>query len=236
MGAQRRQALHHQRRACRPLASSPRAPARRATRSRCSSSKGQGAWLHGRPLAGRPAGSRRTPPELVFEDCRIPAANLLGEQDKGFYSVMKNFQTERIALAAMAVGHCARALELTLDYVRDRRMPSAPRCSTNGWCASAGDAGCEDACRAPGLYHCAWRVTAGHDVVQDVPRCSTLTGELVNRRWCRPPYSFRWHGLHARHNHRTAGARRVSSPSAAAPMPEVMLDKQAKLLQQGTVR
>ncbi len=44
--------------------------------------------------------------ELVFDDCRIPAANLLGEENHGFYSVMKNFQTERIALAAMAVGHC----------------------------------------------------------------------------------------------------------------------------------
>ena len=35
--------------------------------------------------------------ELVFSDCRIPAANLLGEENRGFYSVMKNFQTERIA-------------------------------------------------------------------------------------------------------------------------------------------
>ena len=48
--------------------------------------------------------------ELVFEDCRIPAGNLLGEENRGFYSVMKNFQTERIALGAMAVGHCMQAL------------------------------------------------------------------------------------------------------------------------------
>ena len=43
--------------------------------------------------------------ELVFDDCRIPAANLLGEENSGFYAVMRNFQTERIALSAMAVGH-----------------------------------------------------------------------------------------------------------------------------------
>src|SRR4051812_41119328 len=59
--------------------------------------------------------------ELIFDNVRVPAGNLLGEEGKGFYSVMKNFQTERIALGAMAIGHCTRALELTLDYVRQRQ-------------------------------------------------------------------------------------------------------------------
>ena len=59
--------------------------------------------------------------ELVFDDCRVPAANLLGEEGKGFYAVMKNFQNERIAIAAMTMGEAARALELTLEYVRTRK-------------------------------------------------------------------------------------------------------------------
>ncbi|MCW5623050.1 MAG: acyl-CoA dehydrogenase family protein, partial [Burkholderiales bacterium] len=59
--------------------------------------------------------------ELVFEDCRIPAGNLLGEENGGFYAIMRNFQTERMALAAMAVGHALTALELTLRYVKERR-------------------------------------------------------------------------------------------------------------------
>ena len=59
--------------------------------------------------------------ELVFDGCRIPSANLLGEENHGFRSVMKNFQTERIALGAMAVGHATQALTLTLDHVRDRK-------------------------------------------------------------------------------------------------------------------
>ncbi len=57
--------------------------------------------------------------ELVLDNVRLPADALLGEENKGFYSVMKNFQTERIALAAMAVGHCTQALRLTLGYVRE---------------------------------------------------------------------------------------------------------------------
>ena len=60
--------------------------------------------------------------ELVFADCRIPADHLLGEEHRGFQSVMKNFQTERIALAAMAVGHATQALRVTLEHVHDRHL------------------------------------------------------------------------------------------------------------------
>ncbi|MBS0435158.1 MAG: acyl-CoA dehydrogenase family protein [Proteobacteria bacterium] len=118
--------------------------------------------------------------ELVFEDCRIPAANLLGEQDKGFYSVMKNFQTERIALAAMAVGHCTRALELTLDYVRDRRAFGATLFDKQVVRQRLAMLDAKTRAARQYLYHCAWRVTQGHDVVQDVSLLKSLTGELVN--------------------------------------------------------
>ena len=72
--------------------------------------------------------------ELVFDNVRVPAANVLGEEGKGFYSVMKNFQTERIALAAMAVGHCQQALKHTLDYVRQRQAFGAS--ISNSWVLS----------------------------------------------------------------------------------------------------
>jgi len=64
--------------------------------------------------------------ELVFDDCRVPAANLLGEEHRGFYAIMKNFQNERIAIAAMAMGEAAKALEITLEYVRTRKAFGAP--------------------------------------------------------------------------------------------------------------
>jgi acyl-CoA dehydrogenase len=50
--------------------------------------------------------------ELVLDNVRLGPEALLGEQDKGFYALMKNLQTERIALAAMAVGpaHWSRLL------------------------------------------------------------------------------------------------------------------------------
>jgi acyl-CoA dehydrogenase len=64
--------------------------------------------------------------ELVFDDCRIPAQNLLGEENRGFYAIMKNFQNERIAIAAMCMGEAAKAIELTLEYVRIRKAFGAP--------------------------------------------------------------------------------------------------------------
>ena len=63
--------------------------------------------------------------------CRIPAANLLGEEGKGFYSVMKNFQTERIALAAMAVGHCHAGAATDARLRARSARPSARRCGTS---------------------------------------------------------------------------------------------------------
>ena len=118
--------------------------------------------------------------ELVFANCRIPAANLLGEQDKGFYSVMKNFQTERIALAAMAVGHCTQALKLTLEYVRDRRAFGATLFDKQVVRQRLAMLDAKTRAARQYLYHCAWRVTRGDDVVQDVSLLKSLTGELVN--------------------------------------------------------
>ena len=118
--------------------------------------------------------------ELILDNVRIPAGNLLGEEGKGFYSVMKNFQTERIALAAMAVGHCQQALKMTLDYVRQRQAFGAPLWSNQTIRQRLSMADAKTRAARQFMYHCAWRVTQGHDIVQDVSMLKALTGELVN--------------------------------------------------------
>ncbi|MDB5941366.1 MAG: putative Long chain acyl-CoA dehydrogenase [Ramlibacter sp.] len=118
--------------------------------------------------------------ELVLDNVRIPAANLLGEEGKGFYSVMKNFQTERIALAAMAVGHCQQALKMTIDYVRQRQAFGAPLWENQTIRQRLSMADARVRAARQFMYHCAWRVTQGHDIVQDVSMLKALTGELVN--------------------------------------------------------
>ena len=118
--------------------------------------------------------------ELIFDNVRIPAGNLLGEEGKGFYSVMKNFQTERIALAAMAVGHCTQAIRLTLDYVRQRQAFGGPLWNQQTIRQRISMLDAKTRAARAFMYHCAWRVTQGHDIVQDVSMLKALTGELVN--------------------------------------------------------
>jgi acyl-CoA dehydrogenase len=118
--------------------------------------------------------------ELVFDNVRIPADSLLGEEGKGFYSVMKNFQTERIALGAMAVGHCQRALQLTLDHVRQRQAFGGPLWDQQTIRQRLSMLDAKTRAARQFMYHCAWRVTQGHDIVQDVSMLKALTGELVN--------------------------------------------------------
>ena len=118
--------------------------------------------------------------ELHFDDCRVPDSHLLGEEGKGFYAVMKNFQTERIALGAMAVGHCTQALRLALDHVRTRQAFGGLLWDKQAVRQKIAMLDAKTRAARQYLYHCAWRVTQGHDVVQDVSLLKALTGELVN--------------------------------------------------------
>jgi acyl-CoA dehydrogenase len=58
--------------------------------------------------------------ELVFEGCRVPAANLLGEVDSGFLIIMQNFAIERVLLAAQCVSIATLAYRESIKYARER--------------------------------------------------------------------------------------------------------------------
>jgi len=118
--------------------------------------------------------------ELVLDNVRLGPQAMLGEQDKGFYAVMKNFQTERIALAAMAVGHCQRAIALTLDYVRQRKAFGKPLWEMQNIRQRVAMLDAKTRAARQFMYHCAWSVTQGHDIVQEVSMLKALTGDLVN--------------------------------------------------------
>ena len=59
--------------------------------------------------------------ELFFEDCRVPAANLIGPENGGFYCIMSNFQMERLILAVTANMTAQLALEEAMAYARERQ-------------------------------------------------------------------------------------------------------------------
>ncbi|EKZ99094.1 acyl-CoA dehydrogenase family protein [Cupriavidus metallidurans] len=61
--------------------------------------------------------------ELFFDDMRVPCANLLGtEEGKGFYQLMQQLPQERMIIALGALASMERALGLTIEYVRNRKV------------------------------------------------------------------------------------------------------------------
>jgi len=64
--------------------------------------------------------------ELVFEDCRLPKENLLGEWGRGFKVAMKTLDNGRIGIAAQALGIAQRALDLAVKYAKEREQFDRP--------------------------------------------------------------------------------------------------------------
>jgi alkylation response protein AidB-like acyl-CoA dehydrogenase len=64
--------------------------------------------------------------ELIFEDCRVPKENMLGEKNKGFYGVMDTLDRGRTAVGAMSVGIARGALEDSLEYANQREQFGRP--------------------------------------------------------------------------------------------------------------
>jgi acyl-CoA dehydrogenase len=64
--------------------------------------------------------------EIFFEDCRVPAENLLGQEGRGFYLLMEKLQQERLCIAVASMASCRRALEDTLAWVKERRAFGQP--------------------------------------------------------------------------------------------------------------
>ncbi len=64
--------------------------------------------------------------ELIFEDCRVPAENLLGAEGGGITNMMRNLEIERIGLAAMSLGMARRCLDAMVGYATERHSFGKP--------------------------------------------------------------------------------------------------------------
>jgi acyl-CoA dehydrogenase len=102
--------------------------------------------------------------ELVFDNCRIPVDNLLGEQNRGFRALMRNLQNERIVLGAQAMGEASKASLWDKQTVRQRLAMRAAQV---------------EAAKAL-IYNTAWRDAQGQTVTKEVSMIKALCGELVN--------------------------------------------------------
>ena len=119
--------------------------------------------------------------ELVFEDCKLPADALLGEENRGFYAIMQNFQNERIVMGAMATGEAQCAIDLTLDYVKNRAAFGESLWEKQSIRQRLAMHQAEVEAGRQLVYHAAWLDAHGHDATKEVSMVKAYCGELVNR-------------------------------------------------------
>lgn len=117
--------------------------------------------------------------ELFFDDLRLPADALLGEESKGFYYIMSTFQNERLVAGALSTGACAKAIELTADYMRQRQafgktLWDQPVVRNKlSWLAS------KTAAARALTYSCAQMLEEGKDVVREVSMLKAFACETL---------------------------------------------------------
>ncbi len=119
--------------------------------------------------------------ELVFEDCRVPVENVLGELNRGFYSIMANFQNERLVIGAMAMAEAREAIRLTYDHVSQRTAFGRPLWDKQAIRQRLSRRLAEVEAARQLVHHTAWLDAQGHDCVAQVSMVKALAGDLVNR-------------------------------------------------------
>ena len=118
--------------------------------------------------------------ELVLGDVWVPRENLVGEENRGFYYIMGNFQNERLAIMGQAIGEAQTAIDLTLTYVKERTAFNSPLWSKQAIRQRLAMRQAEvDAAREL-IYRAAWLTDQGEDTVREVSEVKALVGELVN--------------------------------------------------------
>lgn len=118
--------------------------------------------------------------ELIFDNCRVPADNIIGELNKGFYSIMRNFQNERLVLGAQSMGEASKALELTMDYVTTRKAFGGVLFDKQAIRQRLAALAARVEAGKQLVYHSAWLDAQGLDCIKEVSMVKAYCGELVN--------------------------------------------------------
>jgi alkylation response protein AidB-like acyl-CoA dehydrogenase len=119
--------------------------------------------------------------ELFFDDCRVPADNLIGTENHGFYHLMANLPRERLGIAVAAVAAAERLLGITLEYARSREAFGRPigKFQHNRFLLAELDT--EVTIARTFVNHCLSEFNAGRLSVVDAAKAKWWTTELQNR-------------------------------------------------------
>ncbi len=119
--------------------------------------------------------------ELFFEDCRIPAASLLGSENEGFKQFLATLDAGRIAIAAMAVGLAQGALERAIDYAKGREQFGQPIADFQAIRWMIADMATEiDAARLM-VHRACWRKQLGDRFTKEASMAKLFATEMSER-------------------------------------------------------
>jgi citronellyl-CoA dehydrogenase len=118
---------------------------------------------------------------LYFEDCRIPARYVLGEENEGFYSIMTNFQGERLTAAIIAVAGMDRMIEEAIAYGNERGAFGRPLMKFQVWRHKFVEhlTAVEAARRL--TYHAVELFEAKENPVKEISMAKLFAGDLAQR-------------------------------------------------------
>lgn len=142
--------------------------------------RGAEGFLRGRKLKKMGLHGQDTA-ELIFEDCKVPLENLLGEENRGFYYMMEHLQQERLLAAIMAQAMAEAMFDMTLAYVRERTAFGRPIGTFQHNAFKLVDMATEIAVGRAFLEKLILKHMDGQDVVVDVSMAKTWISEMANR-------------------------------------------------------
>jgi alkylation response protein AidB-like acyl-CoA dehydrogenase len=119
--------------------------------------------------------------ELVFQDCPVPAANLLGVEGRGFQQLAAGLQRERIMAAVLALAGATQALEDTMTYLGQRVAFGEPLATKQVLRHRVADMATELEAARRLVYHAAGLYTAGEECVKEVSMAKLFATEVANR-------------------------------------------------------
>ena len=119
--------------------------------------------------------------ELSLQDCPVPAANLLGEEGRGFHQLAAGLQRERIMAAVLALSGAAQALEDTTAYLRERHAFDGPLSAKQALRHRVADMATEIEAARHLVYHAAALHAAGQECVREVSMAKLFATEVANR-------------------------------------------------------
>jgi len=117
--------------------------------------------------------------ELVFENCRIPAANLLGPEGDGFKIAMKTLDGGRIGIASQALGIAQGALDQAVAYAKERKQFDTPISRFQGVQFQLADMATQIEASRLLVYNAAFRASAGLSYSQNSAMAKLMASETA---------------------------------------------------------